>query len=310
MKLLIVSTGILVLGSAPLIAKAPTQFETDFVVGSRVGQCAKAKCGVFQGVFLTGSPQPGSNVRIRVKQWLLGNENDFESAVIDLPFVGPGGQADKDGIPLDIWLGVNVSPNVPVTVILLLERIGPRFAGEPILVTTDEREAALVSLLSAEARLLQLSPTYVVTIASQASQRSSPGLGGLILGALSTNSFLHDYDLRATVLYDLIQTESVPHIYWQAIALEMTMYYQQNSPDGRLAVIQRLSQLGNNVDPVAGAAGIQALVQLPHMEPALGSLLPIESRDGLVARYRELVAKKKLARAPDWEAALGLARIP
>jgi hypothetical protein len=145
---------------------------------------------------------------------------------------------------------------------------------------------------------------------SQASRGLNPGVGGLIFGALSTNSFLHDYDLRATALFDLMQSQSVPTMYRQAIAFEMITYYHQNSPGGRVSVVHRLSQLGVDADPVTSAAGIQALLQLPHMEPALGSLIPVESRVKLAARYRELVGKKKLSRAADWEAMLGITEMP
>jgi hypothetical protein len=316
MKSFIFLTAALILAVSALPARAPSQFERDFRLGTSMGQCFKLKCEIFEGVFLAGSPTPGSTVQVQVTRWLFGHEG-FDLTSIELPFDTAErhvNHADKGGFALyHAWEGVKVAPNAPVTVALLLEPFGANDAG-PLFAITDEHSAALVSSLSAEARTLQQSPTYISALGSQAIRGPNPAVGGFVYGVLSSlpDPFLHDFDLRATILDGLLHSESLPktEMDWQAIGLEVILYFNKNSPGGRAAVVQRLSQLGIADDPVAAAAGINNLLRLSHMEPTLGSLLPADLRDRLAVRYIQLVASKKLQRDSDAEQALGFQATP
>jgi hypothetical protein len=286
-------------------AEIPAKLK-DFGLGSLAGECLTAKCEVFRGTMLTESPKPGVPVEFKVQEWLLGEHTPDET--VGVPYDDHLPKSMSFGTPGAAWHGVKSSTGAAATVMMALETNGQIIAGQPVLVTFDDREGELIRSLVAEASRLKKTPELISAEVASLTPNSSPALASFLLCYSLQSRDVPRRDVREELLLRLIGNPALPFEAWQIIPRFMTlMYYSSPTPEGKTRIVQRFVDLALSEDDNAAEVGLSGLAGLAlHPESGLRDLLPSAAVPVIAARYRALVAKNRVSHAAPLESMLGV----
>lgn len=278
-------------------AQVPSQAGKDYELGMTLGLCV-AKCQVFHGFLPNSFPKSGEPVSIRVDQTWSGTS---PAEAVLVPYeTAPSNCSGDGGCPVaSAWMNAKVSPTGPVVVVLGTEKGFGILPGVPVLLTSDDHEVEVIRQLTAEAPRLEGSLGLTSEAISSLSDTPEPALAGYIYARLKFWKAPTDTDRWADVLWQLIQSPSVPADRRDEIAAWAVSCYDNLSPAGRLTLVNHLREFEQGDDiltAVIGAAGLAEvashdgsvelrisptkLVKLRNAYPTLVSMGSIYSNHG------------------------------
>jgi hypothetical protein len=281
-----------------------SQADKDFALGEVVGHCLVVQCRVFRGTVLTQSAKSGEPVTIRADEWLFGPQ--VESETVTVPFDAEFRKGDSLGGVARAWMNTRVSEYAQVTVVLGMESgLGVK-PGEPVLVTSNERDAGIIRSVTQEALLLKRSPDLVYDAVASLSHTPNPGLSGYLLSYLALSNGLTQRGQPWELLFQMFGNPGVPAERWGDFPFWLVLYSGSVGPERSLAMIQRFVELGQQEDVHAAFAGLKGLALVASRGGFIEGQLPAAASGKLRSRYRALVEKKLMSRQEPLEAALGL----
>ena len=275
----------------------------DFGLGELAGECLTAKCYAFQGTMLTESPKAGEPVRFKVQERLFGDP--VPSETVDVPYEDHRPKSMSYGTAGAAWEHVRFSTGASATVMMALETNGRVIAGQPVVVTFDDREGELIRSLVAEALRLKKTPSLISAEVASLSPNSSPALAGYLLHYVCSGQ-IPQRELFEELLMRMIGNPAIPVEGWRTIPLFLTLLYNScPTPEGKTRIVERYVDLALSDDDNAAEVGVSGLAGLAvHPEGRLRDLLSPSVVPALATKYRALVAKKKLSRSEPIEAIL------
>jgi hypothetical protein len=286
-----------ILAGRSLAAATDTRSQAvkDFNLGDEAGSCLVVKCKVFRGVIPAGVPKSGAPVAVSVQEWLFGDPGPTQTVLVPYD--------DREFA----WQHAGTPTNQTATVLLALESGLGTTAGEPVLVTFDEREADLIRAVTDEALRLKGHPEFIAADVASLSSSSNPAVAGYMLHFVMLSRDITQRGLAAELLMKMLGNRGVPAERWDTIPFFLNLYSGSLSPEGRTSMVQRYADLARQEDENAARAGFMGL-RFPAADPdgTLRSLIPPEALDGLAPRYRALVQKKTIDRSAPLEALLGI----
>jgi hypothetical protein len=303
--LLLISHGLSVM---PLASAAPVESQAagDYSLGVGVGYCVVAKCQVLRGFLLTDSPKSGEPVTIRVDRVFFGPPMKLGNMTIPYEDLDHARGQDSGALLAQAWMKVRMLRNTPVTVALGLARgFGVR-PGEPVVVTSDEREAEIIRSLAEEASRLEGSADLISADVASLSSGPNPALAGYLFVNLVFSNPSMQRDLRSSLLSQMLGDPSVPGERLQEIVGWLQSGYPSLSPTGRSALVRRLVELGQQSNVDAAAAGYYGLEQIAKWDDSVTTLVSPAALDGLRDAYRAMVSKGRIPRNPQLETVLGI----
>jgi hypothetical protein len=275
----------------------------DFDLGTMAGSCLVVRCEIFRGIMLTELPRSGEAVAVKVTEHLFGEPRANETELV--PYddrevkSGIGGTARA-------WGRVHVSPRDPVTVLMAQESGPGVYAGQPALVTFDERETNLIRLVSDEALRLRRAPEIISGEVGALSPNSNPALAGYLMCYVMFSSNMPRRGLAAELLLQMIGSPGIPSERWVGIPQLLIAYSAGSPPEQRAAVIQRFAELAAQENENAARAGFAGLRMIAgQADNPLRSLIAPSMLGVLGARYRSLVGKRIVDRSEPLDALLG-----
>jgi hypothetical protein len=277
-----------------LAADIPGQSVKDFDLGGVVGACLVVKCEAFQGMMVTDQPSAGEPVKIAIHEWLLGGPVPSETILVpydDKPHRrGLGGTAVA-------WQNARISTNVPVTVLMALETNAEVVAGEPVLVTFDERDAGIIRSVIDEAKLLKRNPSLISAEVASLSAKSSPAIAGYLLHYVLFTKDINEIGRPAQLLIDLLGNPGVPAERWVDIPYFLLSYSGSLPLEGRLRMVRRFVDLAERDDDNASRAGFLGLGGIANdPQNELRGMIPSAALAALSARYHSLLQQRKIGK--------------
>lgn len=308
MKLIALLSTSLVLSVMPLATAGPVagQAAGDYSLGAGVGYCVVAKCQVFQGLLLTDPPKSGEPVTVRVTRVLFGPPITLENVRVPYEDFDHAHGGDGGGALAAAWMKVKMLGNTPVTVVLGLERGFAVLPGEPVVVTSDERDSETIRSVAEEASRLEDSPDLISTDVASLSRSPNPALAGYLFVSLVFSNPSMQRDLRSSLLSQVLVSPSVPDERLQEIVGWLQSGYPSLSPTGRSALVRRLVDLGQQSNAEAAKAAYYGLVQIAKWDDTVATLVSPAALGGLRSAYRTMVSKGRIPRNPELETALGI----
>jgi hypothetical protein len=310
---------VVVAGIQPVVAIAPrpTQAERDYSMGSIIGECVIAKCQVLQG-FIVGTPEFGGRVKIEVQEWLYGHPPTTET--ITLPYNDENADA-KDGVYRlnQAWARIQVLRNAPITAVVATEK-GPGGVspGQPVFLTSDARETAIVRSLTQQMRDLNTAPDLVSEAVASLSHSPNPAYAGYLAQHLRWNTALKSPDLGSALGLQLLASSSVPSrsVYVDAlndILTVLVLHYTSLSQAGRSNLVQGFAELirkfaaqRQSSDLPAAVAAFVGLTRIASSDPSVAKLGDPETRSALTSAYIAQAKKGDIGRSRFLEAELGI----
>jgi hypothetical protein len=286
----IIVVGFLV--SSALLAKPRprTQASVDYGLGSNLGACVAARCGVFRGVIATESAKSGEPIVVQVQEALFGLPNP--PATIAVPYEDENGdRRDGIGSPAATWAGVPIAKNTPVVIILGLGRGFGVYPGEAVTVTADQRHIEVIRALCEEAKRLESSPDLIAASAASLSGTVNPGLAGFLFAYLQLAQArnLPSADGVCAILSQMLGNPSFPPGQARQITAFISFRYASQTTAGRAAVLRRLAELGQQKDdPELADAAYEGLARLstgPRYDGGILTLIPPDQLAGLKRAY-------------------------
>jgi hypothetical protein len=280
---------------SPAVAADPaSQRVRDFDLGGTVGACLVVKCQVFRGALLTEAPKAGDPVQIRVREWLFGDPVPSETLAV--PYDDKPNRRGLGGTSA-AWRNAKPSWGATATVLMALETSAEVVAGEPVLVTFDEREGTLIRSLTDEASQLKRTPDLISAEVASLSASSSPVLAGYLLHYVLFSKDITQRGLAAELLIQALGSPGIPAERWGDIPFFLLAHSGSLPPEGRVRMIRRfidLAQLEDDNAASAGFAGLGGVAIQP--ENGLRALIGPAALSRLGIRYRALVGKNKISR--------------
>jgi hypothetical protein len=277
-------------------------------LGEQVGSCLILKCQAFRGTLLTESPKAGEPVAVRVQEWLFGTPTPGDTVLV--PY---DNRPAKSGFgTATAWANAELGANVPVTVVIALETGGGVFEGEPVLVTFNDREAALVRRLTEEALLLKRKPDLISAEVASLSSATSPAIAGYLLEYVMFSKEITQRGLSARLLMQMLGNPGVPPEEWDTIPFFLIAASGGLPPEERSGVTMRFVDLAQQADEHAARAGFIGLRMLASplaASPSDGLLLssvPPAVLSKLGAAYRALLQKNAIEPSVPLEVLLGM----
>jgi hypothetical protein len=212
------------------------------------------------------------------------------------------------------WQRVKISPNEPVTVVLAMEAGLGVQVGEPILVTSDEREAGIIRALTDEARDLDSMPDRVTTAVSSLAGSPNPSLAGYLFQFLQFRTTLKEPDLASELGMDLLVSPSVPPGAMNSVALFVSSQYGRLSTASRSSVVDRFNALIQQFTRQQGQeaeapAALAALLGLAHIARDYQSVQKVTAPEVLKKLAAAYIAQSRagiIPRANNLEVELGV----
>jgi hypothetical protein len=272
-------------------AQAPSQAAHDYDMGMAIGLCMSAKCQVFHGFLSTNAPQSGESVSVRVDQWWSGPHSATET--ISVPYEESPARCSGDGgCPVaSAWMNVKASPNGPLVVVLGLEKGFGTLPGIPVFVTSDEREAEIIRLVTKEAARLDGSPELISEAVASLSRVPNPALAGYMYARLKFSKMSVEGDRWADLFWQLIENPSVPPDRWGEIAVWLVSCYDTLSSAGRTLLVSRLRDLGQQEDALPATIGVAGLAEIASHDASVEIGIPPATLVRLRSSYAALVSK-------------------
>jgi hypothetical protein len=242
-------------------------------------------------------------VAVRADEWLFGPPTGSETVMV--PFDNEFHNGDGLGGVTWAWMNAKVSESSQVTVVIGMEAgMGVR-PGEPVLITSSERDAGVIRSLTEEAVLLKRSPDLVYDAVASLSRRPNAGLSGYLLSYLALSNGLTQRGQSWELLFQMFGNPGVPAECWDDFPFWLVLYSGSVAPERSLAMTRRFVDLGQEEDVHAALAGLDGLALLARRGDAIVGLVPGES-GRLRSRYRALVGTKLMPREESLETALGI----
>jgi hypothetical protein len=310
----IVFTSACAFSSVDAAPKTPTQAEQDYVVGSLVSQCMVAKCQIFRGFILTDFPHPGTPEVVRVQEWLYGTS---AKETVEVPYEDDSaGHSTKDGIYrlADTWRRVSAAQNTSVTVVQKLDNLLGR-AGEPTLITSDDRQVRLIRSLIEGEHYFKGSPDAIKQAVESLAQTPNPALAGFLDLYITFHLNPSSPDLAAQLRFEMIGSDSLPRVVFFSIAGALSGNYSGLSKSGKATLVQNLNRLVNRfaasqnpkpIDASAALAGAYALQGIVKFDHEVASITDPSVRVALAKAYVGLVRNREMGRMDTLEAELAV----
>lgn len=289
-------------------ALARTQADDDYYLGARVAACIAARCQVFRGYLAIDSPNQGEPVPVRVEESLFGPPVESDTVVVpwERDFIPP----DQPGRNhFSVWLGIKRSKGTPVTVVLALGDGYFVRKGDPVVITSSDREAGIIRSLTEQTALLEKSPLRIYDAVASLSQTVNPALGGYLVGILNlSNTLLKHYtrDQLADLSLQMLANPGLPPHTAQEFALSLVIHYKGLTSDRRMEIVQRLTELAQQQEQYTAIAGFDGLTRIMSFDDSVKAGMPETTLDALATAYRALVRKGSMRRNQDWETRLGI----
>jgi hypothetical protein len=220
----------------------PRESIEGYSLGRRVGECLVVKCQIFTGWLATETPKSGEPVMVRLDKQLYGDQ--IHAELVPVPYANPKAVLREARSPNQAWENVVFGSNAPVAVVMAGERIRIIPQGDPVVVTSSQREVEIIRSLVAEAIRLQASPESISDSVASLSRASNPALAGFLHVHLLRVETVNTPEFGATLLGRMIGNPGVPSGTWEEIANYMVLDYTLLSPSGRAAMVQRFAAPG------------------------------------------------------------------
>jgi len=261
MKLLTTLIGLAVLGyPIGIAAQPPSEADSEYSLGVRVGFCIQAACQIFHGVLTTAVPRSGAPLTVKVDKWLLGPP--AASGIAEVPYETPPDHNLGDGSLSSVWENVNTTAGATVTVVYGMKKGLGVLPQMPLVVTSDEREMDIIRALAEEGPPLEQSPELVSEAVATLSRTTNPSLAGYIYMYLKFPKTAIETDHSADLFWKLIQSPSVPADRRDEIAVWLVSCYANLSPAGRSALVSHLRELAQQEDVLAATIGVAGLAEI------------------------------------------------
>ena len=309
MKLLIAAIGIGVTLQAPVAAApAADQIAKDYGLGVSLGYCITAGCQVFRGYILTDSPTAGDPIIIHPEEGRFGMPVASEAVAVPYEDFGHSRGGDGGGsLPL-AWANVKIAKNVGVTVVLGLKQAFGVRAGDPVIVTSDDRESGIIRSLAQEATRFATSPESLVDATGSLSSTPNAPLAGLLFAFFTVGKMPLRGDVTFSLLSQLLGNPSVPSGAADLIAAFMASHYPALPPDLKVLMVRRFAELGQQPDKELAVAALRALADVLSFDASARSSVPPMALAELERSYRTMVSEKRMPRNALLEGVFGAKR--
>ena len=254
------------------------------------------------------SSRPTGPVTIRIDEWLFGRPEAPPDAVA-IPGEGqaPPSPGMSDGRLAAAWAGTQIADRVPVTAIRVLQDGAAGRQGDPVRVTSDQREAAAIRSVAENASRLEADPSLVSEFVSSLSRSPDPALAGYLVMHLWMHAPVPPQPVLATeLLLQMLPNPSVPGADMEFIAQVVVFHYNGLPAAVKSEVVQHFVDLGQRQDVWSARAGYAGLAKIAAFDrEAVGTIRP-EALTALGNIYRELVKTGSIKRNGSLEAGLGI----
>jgi hypothetical protein len=294
------------LGEAVAMAAPRSQELEEYTLGREVGRCLAVRCQIFSGFVLTEIPKPEEPIAVRVEETLFGR--DSGPKVMRLPWQDDPRHGDKGAYLSSAWAKADIRRNASVTVVLALEQGFGVFPGEPVLVTSSERDSRIIRSLADDARRLRESPERISDMVASLSGNANPALAGYLFFHLAYGKANYSRDLTATLLSNLLASLVGPMDLDLASAGFLPSTYPALEPSTQVGVITRLVELAQRPEPDGARAAFEGLAKIASLDDGVVGMLPPASLPRLGDAYRQLVKTGSIAAEPLLEQMLGKKR--
>jgi hypothetical protein len=267
---------------------AASQADDDYALGTKFGLCIQAECQVFHGVLTTAAPRSGAPLTVRIEKWLLGPPP--VSDTVQVPYEEFPDHNLGDGRLAWVWKNVNTATGTPVTVVYGAKKGLGVLPQMPVVVTSDEREMEIIRSLAEEGPALEGSPELISEAIASLSRVPNPALAGYIYMYLKFPKASIETDRWADLFWKLIQNPSVPPARWDEIAVWLVSCYDNLSPAGRLVLVSRLRELGQQQDVLGATIGVAGLAEIASRDPSVEVRIPAATLLKLRTTYAALVS--------------------
>jgi hypothetical protein len=294
------------LGVTQVTAATSSRDLEDYGLGSVVGRCLAVRCQIFSGVVLTEIAKPEEPVAVRVEETLFGSDDGPQ--VMRLPWQDDPHQRERGAYLSSAWAKADIRRNASVTVVLALEQGYGVFPGEPVLVTSSERDSMIIRSLADDARRLRESPERISDMVASLSGNANPALAGYLFFHLTHGKANYSRDLAATLLSDLLASLLNPMDLDLASAGFLPSTYPALEPSTQVGVVTRLVELAQRPDSDGARAAFEGLAKIASLDNGVVGMLPPASLPALGDAYRQLVKTGSIAAEPLLEQMLGKKR--
>jgi hypothetical protein len=133
------------------------------------------------------------------------------------------------------------------------------YAGQPALITFNEREADLIRSITDEALRLKRNPELITADVASLSSGTSPALAGYLLRYIAYSWDLPRRGLAAELLLQMLGSPGIPAERRTSIAQFLVPDSAVLPPEKRTVVVQRFVELGGHENDNAARAGLAGL---------------------------------------------------
>ena len=281
-------------------AAPPSEQVLKFGTGSLVGLCMSVKCEVFRGVIVTDALTPGEPVTVRVEEGLFGTQPTTRT--VDLPHP----HEMRDSNLAAAWSTVKITRGLSVTAVVTLQNGLAGIAGNPVIVTSDERREEIIRSMTEEEVLLNRSPQLVSDAVASLSQDPNPALAGYLLSRLIYRTNASQPELVCGLLLQMLPNPSVPTEILESIASELSRLYFRVSDASRADVLRRFTDLGEQTDVPSAKAAYAGLAHIATYDESVKTRIPPATLIALANVYRAMVKNGSIPRNTALETGLGV----
>jgi hypothetical protein len=266
----------------------------DYGLGKMVGLCMAVECQAFRGFVSRAPTKSGDLVPI-----------DIDEALSDIP-----AGAQTIAIPYtdaSAWARVSLTRNSPVTVVLGRGRNFGVIPGEPVIVTSSERDTVIIrSLIALTDQLRRSTPTQISALVATLLDDSNPAITGYLYGYLVFGKTNYPKELAAALMSQLLGSLLNPVDEELVAAGFLVSLYPSLPPSAQAKIVSRLSELAQRSDLSLAKAAFRGLARIASLDSSVPSMIPAASLAKLEEAYSALVTKEAAIRDRSLEEMLGI----
>jgi hypothetical protein len=249
--------GVLALGPGAAAKPARTQMGVDYGSSDSIALCVIAGCQIFRGTVVAEPQQSGRPGTVRVDEWTFGKPKVPPDAVAvpceDWEHPHPG---MSDGRLSAAWSGVRIADGVAVTVVLAVGDGPAGRRGDPVRVTSDGRESAVIRSVAEAAERLEADPALESELVGSLSGSPDPALAGYLVTHLWMHAPTPPQPALATeLLLQILEGPSVPGDMMEFVAGVVVFHYSGLPAAVKSDVARRFVDLGQRQDVQCARAG-------------------------------------------------------
>jgi hypothetical protein len=277
---------------------------------------------VFHGFIIDAPAELRAPVMIQVEEW-LSEATPLPVETVAVPHFDEGEAAhiaQKDGIGLSqVWGKIEVSRNVPITVLMATERGLGVQPGEPFFLTSDAGEAGIIRSLMQQTRQWDTSPDLVFQAVESLSRNPNPSLASYLVDYLELSAIFNELrpDRGATLGLQILVSRSVPPYpsYGLNGVVDMVgRYYIRLPAMGRAEIVQGYTELIQQftvqkqpADLAVALAAFRGLTRIASFDPSVEKPSDPATLSALSVAYIAGVKNGEVSRAERLvEAELGI----